>query len=71
MSIYVYLAIIKDIEDNNIKVIGLKLMNTTKQIFNLIKSDVFDTNLEKLQAVLHYPKVESVGKCIEYIFLHT
>jgi len=46
-------------------------MDKAKQTFKLIKMDVFDTHFEEIYAVLKYPKVESVGKCIKYIFPHT
>lgn len=46
-------------------------MDTTKQTFKLIKDDVFEVNLEQIQAVLKYPKVEGVGKCIKYKFDHS
>lgn len=65
------LAVIKYIQEDNITVTGLKSMNTSKQTFKLIKNDVFDINFEKIQAALMYPKVDSVGKCIKYIFPNT
>jgi len=46
-------------------------LDTTKQTFKLIKDDVFEVNLEQIQAVLKYPKVEGVGKCIKYKFDHS
>jgi len=46
-------------------------MDTTKQTFKLIKNDVFDIHFEEIQAVLKYPKIEGMGKCIKYIFPNT
>jgi len=37
----------------------------------LIKDDVFEVNLEQIQAVLKYPKVEGVGKFIKYTLSHS
>jgi len=46
MSIYAYLAVIKNIKDKIITVTGLKSLSTTKQTFKLIKDDVFEVNVE-------------------------
>jgi len=70
MSIYIYLAVISNIKNNIITVTGLKSLDTTKQTFKLIKDDVFEVNLEQIQAVLKYPKIEGVGKSIKYKFSH-
>jgi len=71
MSIYVYLAVIKNIKEKISTVTGCKSLDTTKQTFKLIKDDVFEVNLEQIQAVLKYPKVEGVEKCIKYKFSHS
>lgn len=57
MSIYVYLAVIKNIKDKVITVTGLKSLDTTKQTFKLVKDNVYEVNIEQIQAVLKYPKV--------------
>jgi hypothetical protein len=37
----------------------------------LIKDDVFEVNLEKIQTVLKYPKIEGERKFIKYNFSHS
>lgn len=71
VSTYIYLSLIKNIKNNNITVTGLKSVDTSKQTFKIVQDDIFDVSLKDIQAVLKYPKVEGVGRCIRYKFPHT
>lgn len=70
-STYIYLAVIDNISDNVIKVTGLKSMDTSKQTFKLVKSDVFDVSLNNIQAVLKFPIIDGIGDNIKYKFPHS
>jgi len=54
---YMYLDVINSINDNIIKVTGLKSMDTSKQTFKLVKCNVFDVSIKNIQTVLKFPVI--------------
>jgi len=57
MSTYIYLAVIKSIVGS---ITGLKSMDTSKQTFKIVKSDVFDVSIKNIEAILKCPMIEGV-----------
>lgn len=68
---YIYLTVIKSMVENSITVTGLKSIDTSKQTFKIVKSDVFDVGTEHIEAVLKYPMVEGIGVNIRYTFSYS
>jgi len=71
MSTYIYFAVIKSIVGSIITVTGLKSMDTSKQTFKIVKSDVFDVSIKNIEAILKCPMIEGVGDNIRYTFSHS
>lgn len=71
MSTYIYLDVIKSVIGSIITVTGLKSMDTSKQTFKIVKSDVFDVSIKNIEAILKCPMIEGVGDNIRYTFSHS
>lgn len=70
-STYTYLAVIQSIVDNCITVTGLKSIDTSKQIFKIVESDVFNVSTEHIEVVLKFSNVEGIGFNIRYTFAYS
>lgn len=58
-TVYRYVAIVQEISEDEIELMGMKSLSHTKKVFKVVESDVFVADFSEIIAVLPNPKLAS------------